>query len=265
MYNQTDATDYGCIVYYLLAGAQAPIQSVANDRQIFDTATVKQDLSNAGRGTPVINAQSLLWRGATLKRMICEAYQVQSTQVLGAPEWTDTERFEVIARVDKPATIDQIRLMLQSLLADRFRLSVRRQTKNLDVLALSVVRGGPKISPIPPDQRDQPDPTVSLNAFHRRASMSQLASLLSQMLSGPVFNPTTGRLEPREDQSGMIIDQTGLNGIYDINLNLNLSPDLDLRSGIEGALSALGLRLQSKRLPVETIFVVAVERVPIGN
>ena len=65
-----------------------------------------------------MDAKRLYWKGATLKRMISEAYRVQYAQVLGAPGWADTERYEVEAKAERPSTRDQFRQMLQSLFAN---------------------------------------------------------------------------------------------------------------------------------------------------
>lgn len=112
--------------------------------QPFEVASVKPDTSPAGRGQPVMDAQRLIWHGATLKRMICEAYKVQYAQVLGAPAWTDTERYDVEAKAEKPSTPDQLRVMPQ-LVAERFQLTMQPQRKALPVFVLTVAAGGVKM------------------------------------------------------------------------------------------------------------------------
>ncbi len=85
------------------------------------------------------------------------------------------------------------------------------------------------------------------------------------MMSGPIFNGYTGRLEPRDERPAMVVDQTGLQGVYEINLNLNGTGDGDFASTIQSALAPLGLRLDEKRMPVEVLFVTHAERIPTAN
>ena len=231
----------------------------------FEVASVKLDASPAGRGNPLFEPQRLTWRGATLKRMICEAYQVQYAQVAGAPAWSDTERYVVEARAEKPATTAELREMLKSLLADRFRLTVRTATKPLPVYVLTVANGGPKLREISPDEQNTPAQPAAINRFSRRASMPQFASLLSQMISGPVFNGYTGRMEPRDDEPVMVVDRTGLKGVYEIHLDLNGTVDGDSHSTLVTAVAALGLKLGLERMPVPIVTVTGVQRTPSAN
>ncbi len=101
----------------LLFIAASLLPTVGSQALKFEVASVKPDNSAGGRGVPVMDAQRLAWHGATLKHMICEAYKVQYAQVSGAPSWTDTERYDVEARAEKPSTRDQLRQMLRSLLS----------------------------------------------------------------------------------------------------------------------------------------------------
>jgi uncharacterized protein (TIGR03435 family) len=198
--------------------------------------------------------------------VICEAYDIRYAQVLGAPAWTDTERYEVNAKAERPATRDQLRQMLQSLLTDRFKLLFQRQSKTMQVYALTVAQNGLKIKEIPPGQPNQPDDKAPvLNQLHRRASMAQFASLLSDMMSGPIFNGYTGTLEARNDAPAMVVDNTGLTGIYDIALSLSGGPDGDFAGNLEASVRALGLRLELRRVPVETLVISRVDRVPTAN
>jgi uncharacterized protein (TIGR03435 family) len=253
-----------CLASVILA---SPDHLMAQTQTLhFEVASVKLDQSSGGRGLPRIDSERLSWSGATLKRMICEAYNIHYAQVLGAPAWTDTERYEVNAKAERPSTRDEFRQMLQSLLTDRFKSAFQRQTKTMPVYALTVAQSGLVVKEIPPAQPNQPDDkSPVINQLHRRASMEQLAGLLSDMMSGPIFNGYTGTLEAREDAPAMVLDKTGLTGVYDIKLSLSGSVDGDIASNLEASLRALGLRLELKRVPVETLVVTRVERVPTAN
>jgi uncharacterized protein (TIGR03435 family) len=156
--------------------------------------------------------------------------------------------------------------MLQGLLADRFKLSLQRQSKNLSVYVLTAAKGGVKMKEIRQGEQDPPDDKPpALNEFRRRASMAQFASLLSDMMSGPIFNGYTGMLEARSEPPAMVLDQTGLSGVYDIKLSLRGTGDGDFASTLEAAVTALGLTLGVKRVPVDTLLITHVERVPTAN
>ena len=128
---------------------------------------------------------------------------MQYLQVVGAPAWADTEQYDVEAKAEKPSTRDEFREMLQTLLADRFGLAVRTGSKSLPVYVLTVAKGGPRLKGVPPEEQNRPAQSAVLNRFSRRASMPEFANLLSQMMSGPIFNGYTGRMEAREDAPAM--------------------------------------------------------------
>lgn len=244
--------------------AQRPVSNM--NPMKFEVASVKVDDSSVGRGDLVLGAQRLTWRGATIKRMICEAYKVQYAQVAGVPSWGDTERYEVQATMERASSRDEVREMLKGLLAERFRLAVHTETKRLPVYVLTVAKGGLKLKKVSPEHQNGSllrDPGI--NRFTRQASMQQFAGLLSQMITGPIFNGYTRRMEPREDLPAMVIDQTGLNGVYEIDLNLNATGDEDFASTLVGAVDALGLKLNLQRMPVEIIAVDQVQRIPTAN
>jgi uncharacterized protein (TIGR03435 family) len=244
----------GCLLFALscLAVAETP----PHDLVSFEVASIRVDQSSDGRGVPRFDSDRLSWRGATLKRIICEAYQDENAQVVGAPRWADTERYAIVAKAERPATQDQLRKMLQSLLAERFGLVFRRESKNLLVYVLAAVKGAVKVKPGTEGQQNPPeDKPPVLNQFSRRVSMAQLASLLSDMISGPIFNGYTGMFEPRSEPPTAVLDRTGLSGIYDIQLRFDGSAEGDIASNLDQALSGLGPKLEMRRMPLETLVV----------
>jgi uncharacterized protein (TIGR03435 family) len=85
-----------------------------------------------------------------MKSLLVTAYGVKSYQVSG-PSWMDTERFDIVAKVPPGATRDDVKLMLQNLLAERFKLTLHREKKDLPMYALVVGKNGPKMKESPPD------------------------------------------------------------------------------------------------------------------
>jgi uncharacterized protein (TIGR03435 family) len=102
----------------------------------------------------------------SLKNLLMNAYDVKNYQITG-PGFLDTERFDIIATMPPETTKEQFRVMLQNLLAERFKLTVHRETKELPMYELSVARGGPKMKESPPvaptadtDAPSQPPPPL---------------------------------------------------------------------------------------------------------
>jgi len=82
-----------------------------------------------------------------IRDLMVDAYDVKWYQIFGGPGWLDTSRFEIVAKVPDGATKEQVRIMLQNLLADRFKLAIHRETKELPIYALTVGPRGPKLQP----------------------------------------------------------------------------------------------------------------------
>ena len=114
--------------------------------QAFDVASVKVDRSfRASSSTAFGPGGSFTARGATLRGVIQEAYRVKDDRLVGGPDWTGNERYDMVAKPEKPVSDEQARSMLQALLADRFRLTVHRETRQLPVYELIVGNSGPKL------------------------------------------------------------------------------------------------------------------------
>src|SRR5215471_8601854 len=131
----------------------APLRTVAalgqatpaTGRLQFDIASIKPSFSDG-----IMNVRPLPGRlaaDATLQILMQRAYGVQAFQVIGGPGWLSTDRYEIDARAGAAVSRDQLSLMLQSLLQDRFRLKTHREIKELPVFALVSDRGGFKLPP----------------------------------------------------------------------------------------------------------------------
>lgn len=99
------------------------------------------DSSDPGRVT---------YTGVNLKALVAQAYNVKEYQVEG-PSWLDAERYDVIATIPKGAEKEQVRLMMQRLLAERFHLTLHRESKPMAVYTLSVGKTGAKLQEVDPD------------------------------------------------------------------------------------------------------------------
>jgi uncharacterized protein (TIGR03435 family) len=105
-----------------------------------------------GPGTP--DPGQITYTNVSFKNLLMNAYNVKGYQLTG-PKWLDNERFDIVAKVPKGATKEEARVMLQNLLAERFKLSLHRETKELPIYALVVGKNGSKLK----ESADQgPDP-----------------------------------------------------------------------------------------------------------
>ena len=141
----------GCAV---LAAAQAPVASTPE----FDVASVKPTSFRFHR--PMDGIEEMGWkrdyrwserlfaRDAPLRGLIQMAYDVWGHQIEGLPAWVDSARYEIDARASG-ARFEQMRAMMRTLLADRFKLVLHQETRTLPVLELARVEGNFKIAPMP--------------------------------------------------------------------------------------------------------------------
>jgi uncharacterized protein (TIGR03435 family) len=118
----------------------------------FDVASVKPQVPGEGGragGPPKDEPGRIHLAGVTLKGLLISAYGVKDFQVVG-PGWLGDERFIVDATMPPDTTKDQTRVMLRNLLAERFKVEVHRETKELPVYSLVVAKNGLKIPATPP-------------------------------------------------------------------------------------------------------------------
>jgi len=204
--------------------------------------------------------------------LVTMAYGIQWIQLSG-PDWLRSTRFDVNARVPQGATRDQYRLMLQNLLAERFKLALHHETKEVTTYDLVVGKNGPKLkeSEVDPDAPNpglQPAPAAppmrnyngAVQVHQTRQTTERLAATLAAQLGLPVT------------------DSTGLKGNYDITLHwsgtgVNLSasdtPDDTAIEGQPTLLQAvqeqLGLKLVPKKGPIDVLVIDHIERVPTAD
>ena len=240
----------------IVNAAQAPVFDVASIRRSGDPSK-----EQTFRVTPTgINLESV-----SLLNCLEEAYGVTPHQISG-PSWMRTDRFDIIARTSAPMTRGQMMARLQTLLADRFRLSLHREQRESRALTLVVAKGGPRLMKASGDGdgRREPAPGIALRFVN--TSMPELAHYLGRQ--GPVGAP--------------VVDETNLAGRFDFVLTFvppSGSGDHAVRAMAEGkmalveggmtsyrdALAGVGLDLESRRMPIDVIVVDRAERVPTAN
>ncbi len=211
------------------------------------------------RITPVGNR--FIARDVSLFTLVQWAYNLQQSRIRGAGSWTKSERFDIDATAPKPLSNDQHRLMLRPLLADRFRLETRWETKRMPVYELSTIRGASKLkkstcSGAPSFENPCGTFGGSLGTITgRAATLDVLAQALSGILGREVLN------------------KTGTPGTYDFNLSW--TPDTAVGAGnpdvngddlsiFTAVREQLGMTLTPTIGPVEILVIVDARR-PSAN
>jgi uncharacterized protein (TIGR03435 family) len=154
-------------------------------------------LMGAHGGPGTSDPGQITYSNMAIKNLVVDAYGVKTYQVSG-PNWMDTERFDIVAKVPKGSSKDDVKLMLQNLLADRFKLTLHREKKDLPMYALVIGKSGPKMKESPPDDPDAKDAAKDQGADDAAAQKTRQA-LENAVRSGgkdgamPQLPPGAGR------------------------------------------------------------------------
>ena len=213
----------------------------------------------------------------TLRVLIQAAYGVRDVQIVGAPSWVSSERYDVDARAPEATTFEQMRPMLQKLLADRFRLVSRRETRPLSVYELMSVNSGLKIEAMKegscvPLEKAKPFEPLNICGGLRRQIVSPAPQRRDVIEAVGVPMPTL--IEFLADETGRtVIDKTGFTGVFNFRLEFASSVDAGL-ANVDTTVSGLsvftaleeqlGMRLRSTTGPAEVLMIERVER-PLPN
>ena len=234
----------------------------------FDVATIKPTADDDNRfALRPLPGGGLSAAGVPLKMLIMQAYNLKAFQISGEPDWVDTARWDIEAKVEGFSgrlSQAQAGTLLRALMEDRFQLRVRQETREMPVYALVIGRGGSKLTP---HTGQPPAPGQAVRSGRgmfsiKKAGVALLAAQLERQLAR------------------VVVDKTGLPGDYDYTLewtpepgeggpeSIGLPPQaeppvpLDPKGpSIFTALQEqLGLRLDSQKGPVEVIVIEHVEK-----
>ncbi len=166
-------------------------QQAPSPRPVFEVASIRPADPN-GRGQfQLLPGGTVIMRSVTLRLLIQQSYDVRDFQISGGPAWMGSERYDITAKPgtvgdQRASSLDQMRLRLQALLADRFQLKLHRETKELPVFALVVAKDGPKLKESPANSGEQ---------GHLRRGRGQLIGQQASMrsyLKPPAWPPGPG-------------------------------------------------------------------------
>lgn len=223
--------------------------AVAAQLASFEVASVKAVDPPAGPHVVslLINHGSLHIEAAELRQIVGLAYAIQRIRVLGGPAWSDSDQFDIVAKAaSADATRDDIRGMLQTLLAERFKLVVHRETKQLPAYSLVLGKSGSKLKTAEPDKKSEFADTVGPNGGTLTVFKASPLRLVVNMLANTLGSP--------------VVDSTGLDGLYDYTFEWPAPGASSLFASVD----QLGLKLEAKKVPVEVVVMDRAEH-PSAN
>ena len=275
-----------------LASAQAAadltfeVASVKISPPILPNERVYFGPPRGGPGTP--DPTRITWSYATLRNLLMTAYDMRVYQISG-PEWLATQRYDVIAKVPAGTTREQVNIMWQNLLTQRFGVALHRESREFNVEELVIAKSGSKLKdtaedlsapslPGPPQLKEgqlitpglvtmmYPGAVRKAHSVARAQPISKLTEMLGNYLDRPV------------------VDQTGLRGKYDFALDYTLSgsppppgqaapdaatpadaasdPGPDLIAALQ---QQLGLSLVRSRAKLDVLVIDKADKVPVAN
>jgi len=248
--------------------SQTPTESAARPR--FEVASLKPGQPIPGDKIYInlgaLSHGTLTLTNTSLADCLRYAYSLTNNDQISGPDWIKSKsvRFDIVAKAPADAPLDQVRLMLQTLLTERFQLALHRQQKELSYVALVAGKKGPKLKKAVPDSDASGNTFLIGRIVSNRISMITLATVLSRF---------TGET---------VVDMTGLTGSYDLKLewmpenspataagrgaDAGAPMDSDSGPSIFGAVEQqLGLKLEVRKGPVEILVIDHAERDPVQN
>jgi uncharacterized protein (TIGR03435 family) len=277
---------FGCVLAF---GQSTPsltfeVASVKLSPPVTPGSRVYYGPARGGPGTP--DPGQITWTYATLRSLLITAYDVNEYQING-PAWLNTDRYDILVKVPVGATKEQVRLMWQNLLAERFGVTLHHESKEFQVEELVVAKGGQRLKKTavdPVEELDDPGPpkfkdgvlngpgyvtTIMATGQARTVAKAQPLSKLTATLGGVLHRP--------------VIDKTGLTGKYDFSIDFNLDlralgplpggptpgagdnapdPGPDIAAAVE---QQLGLRLVAGKAKLDVLVIDKAEKVPSDN
>ena len=233
--------------------------------QAFDAASVKSSdhpVSRDDNNQVTIGPASFTARHTTLQRLIEEAYALEPPQVFDGPKWLDENQYDVDAKADRPVSREELRPMLQKLLAAQFHLATHRETREIKAYELVADRGAPKIQPV----KEGEGTPAPLGSGHFHGTLQQLANLIAIQLTIPAATDDPSRPAIASGPPVPVFNRTGLGGTYDFDYEMKPEAGTPSFNRWQNVLQQqLGLKLESRKTAVEGLVVDSADRVPVGN
>ncbi len=275
--------------------ADSQVQSIASAAPVYEVASIKPNKSDNGFFRMMFERNGFSATSVTLRMLIRTAYGIEDSQIFGAPNWLNSEKYDIEARMDSSVADGlrkisddernvEKRRMLQALLADRFKLTFHRETKQLGTYVLVIAKNGPKLKEARPGDTypkglKDPDGGSPVGMFRMGRYAGGRGELVGQAL--PIA--TLVRVLSEKILNRSVLDNTGLAGSYDFTLQWTIADEsqgpMFKGAGDEKQITGsnppsessgpsfftaiqeqLGLKLESQKGPAEILVIDHVEK-----
>lgn len=224
---------------------------------------------------PMAGPDRVLLRDWSLFDLIAVAYSVRASQISG-PAWLSDKSFDIEARVPDGTPSGELNAMLQSLLEERFALGLHRITRTKQGYAITMGKGGPKLTPAAPPS----NPSRKLNEKEQESQLTQAMTAMQERIESSIndkkselgltirswpsitLDELAQRLERYTDAP--VVDGTGLTGKYSVTIEISQNPDSSGNT-IFDAVEQLGLKLEPRKVPIDILVVDQINQVPTAN
>lgn len=272
-----------------LSRAQSPAQN-ANHSYEYEVATIKPDKANDNRIMLMGSPDGFTAKNATIQMLVRSAYGVEDNQILGAPSWLNADHYDIDAKMDS-STADELKKlsedqrqpirqqMMQALLADRLKLAIHHETKELPIYALVVAKNGSKLQ----EAKEGDTYPNGMKGADGKSHAGMMRMVRGEVTGQGLEIKALVRLLTQQ-LSRTVVDKTGLTGKYDFTLKWTPDesqgamfkgpgggpppggsdnappPDSSGPSLFTAIQEQLGLKLESQKGPVDMIVIDHVER-----
>ncbi len=247
-------------------GSHAQSSSLPEKQPVFDVASLKPVPAPSGRYSVDLGNSShgrLTLTNVTLSECLRFAFKLYTDAQIAGPDWIKDHHvlFNIVGQAPPDTPRDELRRMTLNLLKERFQLELHHEPRRLSYLALIVDKNGPKMHESKDDSSASREIVRRGQILYQHVSALTLAVLLTRFTEQP------------------ILDMTGLKGLYDVQLEW--TPDNPKPSGPSSAVAEagdadtpslfaavreqLGLKLESRKGPLDVVVIDHVEKVPIAN
>jgi len=218
---------------------RTPIPLSAEKLAVFDSASIKPSNGPLEGGWVRFTPAGVIGRDISARRIILLAYHLGDIQLRGGPGWLDADRFDLEAKAETAANENQLRQMLQKLLAQRFNLAVHRETKEMPVYAMTVGKNGPQL----PDWKEgQAEPSRASRAGRILVDRGNTQHFADTLNNSSMIDR-------------LVLDRTGLQGTYYFRVEWNGNDDF-----MTAIQEQLGLRFEPQKAPMEFLVIDHIEK-----
>jgi uncharacterized protein (TIGR03435 family) len=254
----------GAVLAIFVSGASLVGQpGVPPEFEVASVKPTKAGLFDVNTHLPSLNVEpgrTLNFANTTLKDLIMLAYGAGAAQVSG-PDWL-VNRFDIVAKIPSGAAKERIPMMLQTLLAQRFKLALHRERKNISVYALEISGGGAKLQ----ESVVRASVEAGCTRSYAQSPEASFAAVCHRMTSASLAQAVQTMAPNYFDRP--VVDMTGLKGVYDLTLewiSFSESTNGDTGPTIFDAILRLGLKLEARRHPMDIFVIDHCEKEPTEN